>query len=82
MFHTGGKTWESWNELFKPVLIDNQTIIEDGRAMSDLLQGVTLEVMGEGNSMGPIADSLKEWAESLLQSAVEMLVEEAEAAAE
>ena len=30
MFHTGGKTWESWNALFKPVLIDNQTIIEDG----------------------------------------------------
>jgi len=41
-----------------------ETIIEDGRAMSDILQGVTLEVMGEGNSMGPIADSLKEWAES------------------
>lgn len=41
-----------------------ETIIEDGRAMSDLLQGVTLEVMGEGNSMGPIPDSLKDWAES------------------
>lgn len=41
-----------------------ETIIEDGRAMSDLLQGVTLEVMGEGDSMGPIPDSLKEWAES------------------
>jgi len=41
-----------------------ETMIEDGRAMSDILQGVTLEVMGEGNSMGPIPDSLKEWAES------------------
>jgi N-acyl-D-amino-acid deacylase len=41
-----------------------ETMIEDGRAMSDILQGVTLEVMGEGNSMGPIADSLKGWAES------------------
>lgn len=41
-----------------------ETIIEDGRAMSDLLQGVTLEVMGEGSSMGPIPDSLKDWAES------------------
>ncbi len=41
-----------------------ETIIEDGRAMSDILQGVTLEVMGEGNSMGPIPDSLKAWAES------------------
>jgi len=39
-----------------------ETMIQDGRAMSDLLQGVTLEVMGEGNSMGPIPDSLKEWA--------------------
>jgi N-acyl-D-amino-acid deacylase len=41
-----------------------ETIIEDGRAMSDVLQGVTLEVMGEGTSMGPIPDSLKAWAES------------------
>ncbi len=41
-----------------------ESLIEDGRAMSDVLQGVTLEVMGEGSSMGPIPDSLKEWAES------------------
>ena len=41
-----------------------ETMIEDGRAMSDILQGVTLEVMGEGNSMGPIPDSLKEWVQS------------------
>jgi N-acyl-D-amino-acid deacylase len=41
-----------------------ETMIEDGRAMSDILQGVTLEVMGEGNSMGPVPDSLKEWLKS------------------
>ncbi len=41
-----------------------ETMIEDGRAMSDVLQGVTLQVMGEGTSMGPIPDSLKSWAES------------------
>jgi N-acyl-D-amino-acid deacylase len=41
-----------------------ETMIEDGRAMSDILQGVTLEVMGEGTSMGPIPDTLKEWARS------------------
>jgi len=41
-----------------------ETMIEDGRAMSDILQGVTLQVMGEGTSMGPIPDSLKEWAVS------------------
>jgi N-acyl-D-amino-acid deacylase len=42
-----------------------ETMIEDGRAMSDILQGVTLQVMGEGTSMGPIPDSLKTWAKSL-----------------
>jgi len=41
-----------------------ETIIEDGRAMSDILQGVTLEVMGEGSSMGPIPDTLKDRAKS------------------
>ncbi len=41
-----------------------ETMIEDGRAMSDLLQGVTLEVMGEGDSMGPVPDTLKDWLES------------------
>jgi len=41
-----------------------ETMIQDGRAMSDILQGVTLEVMGEGTSMGPIPDSLKAWAQS------------------
>lgn len=36
-----------------------QTLIEDGRAMSDIKQGVTLEVMGEGSSMGPLNDAMK-----------------------
>ncbi len=36
-----------------------ESLIEDGRAMSDILQGVTLEVMGEGNSMGPLSDAMK-----------------------
>lgn len=35
------------------------SLIEDGRGMSDLKQGVTLEVMGEGWSMGPWNDTLK-----------------------
>ena len=37
----------------------NASLIEDGRGMSDLKQGVTLEVMGEGWSMGPWNDRLK-----------------------
>ena len=36
------------------------SLIEDGRGMSDILQGVTLEVMGEGMSMGPLSDTMKE----------------------
>lgn len=37
----------------------NESLIEDGRGLSDLAQGVTLEVMGEGNSMGPLTDEMK-----------------------
>jgi N-acyl-D-amino-acid deacylase len=36
-----------------------ESLIEDGRSMGDIKQGVTLEVMGEGNSMGPLNDSIK-----------------------
>jgi N-acyl-D-amino-acid deacylase len=35
------------------------SLIADGRALSDLKQGVTLEVMGEGSSMGPWNDAMK-----------------------
>jgi len=37
----------------------NESLIEDGRGESDLRQGVTLEVMGEGNSMGPLTAAMK-----------------------
>lgn len=36
-----------------------ETLIEDGRGLSDLRQGVTLEVFGEGWSMGPLNDAMK-----------------------
>jgi N-acyl-D-amino-acid deacylase len=36
-----------------------ESLIADGRGMSDILQGVTLEVMGEGSSMGPLNDAMK-----------------------
>ncbi len=35
------------------------SLLADGRAMSDVKQGVTLEVMGEGVSMGPLNQSMK-----------------------
>ncbi len=37
-----------------------ESLIEDGRAQSDVRQGVTLEVFGEGFSMGPLNDAMKE----------------------
>ena len=37
----------------------NESLIHDGRSQSDLRQGVTLEVMGEGESMGPLNDRMK-----------------------
>ncbi len=38
----------------------NESLIEDGRSQSDIRQGVTLEVMGEGVSMGPLNAKMKE----------------------
>jgi N-acyl-D-amino-acid deacylase len=37
----------------------NESLIADGRGMSDTKQGVTLEVMGEGWSMGPLSPAMK-----------------------
>jgi len=37
----------------------NDTLIEDGRSQSDIRQGVTLEVLGEGFSMGPLNEFMK-----------------------
>lgn len=40
-------------------------LFADGRGLSDLLQGVTLEIFGEGESMGPLTDEMR--AEALRQ---------------
>ena len=37
----------------------NESLIHDGRSQSDIRQGVTLEILGEGWSMGPLNDELK-----------------------
>ena len=37
----------------------NESLLDDGRSQSDIRQGVTLEVMGEGDSMGPLNDTMK-----------------------
>lgn len=38
----------------------NESLIQDGRSLSDIRQGVTLEVMGEGNSMGPLNETMRQ----------------------
>ena len=37
----------------------NESLIEDGLGQSDIRQGVTLEVFGEGSSMGPLSEAMK-----------------------
>ena len=38
----------------------NESLIEDGRSQSEIRQGVTTEIMGEGESMGPVNDRVRE----------------------
>lgn len=38
----------------------NESLIEDGRSQGEIREGVTLEVMGEGSSMGPLNPKMKE----------------------
>jgi N-acyl-D-amino-acid deacylase len=37
-----------------------ETLIEDGNSQSDIRQGVTLEIFGEGESMGPWSQAMRE----------------------
>ena len=36
-----------------------ESLIQDGRSQSEIRQGVSTEIMGEGNSMGPLNDRMK-----------------------
>ena len=38
----------------------NESLLHDGRSQSDIRQGVTLEVLGEGFSMGPLNEAMRE----------------------
>src|SRR3989454_10465070 len=38
----------------------NESLIADGRSQSDIRQGVTLEVMGEGVSLGPLTPEMQQ----------------------
>src|SRR5947207_11721868 len=38
----------------------NESLIQDGRSQSEIREGVTTEIMGEGESMGPVNDRVRE----------------------
>jgi N-acyl-D-amino-acid deacylase len=38
----------------------NESLLVDGRGLSDLKQGVTLEIFGEGESGGPLTEAMKQ----------------------
>lgn len=37
----------------------NESLIADGRSLGEVCQGVTTQIMGEGDSMGPVSDDMK-----------------------
>ena len=64
---TGASEVDAQGKAVSPGFINmlswaTESIITDPRSMSDIRQGVTLEVFGEGVSMGPLSDKMKaEW---------------------
>jgi N-acyl-D-amino-acid deacylase len=59
------RTIDAHGQVIAPGFINmlsqaQESLFVDGRAESDLYQGVTLEVMGEGDSMGPLTDAMAE----------------------
>ncbi|MCB0600363.1 MAG: D-aminoacylase [Saprospiraceae bacterium] len=61
---TGTETVDAGGMAVSPGFVNmlswaTESLIADPRGMSDLLQGVTLVVMGEGWSMGPLSDTMK-----------------------
>jgi N-acyl-D-amino-acid deacylase len=63
--YTGAKEIDARGLAVAPGFINmlswaTESLLHDGRAMSDVAQGVTLEVFGEGWSMGPLDEAMKE----------------------
>ncbi|WP_269714089.1 N-acyl-D-amino-acid deacylase family protein [Caulobacter sp. NIBR2454] len=60
----GAKEIDATGQAVSPGFINmlswaTDSLIADGRGLSDLKQGVTLQVMGEGSSMGPLTPAMK-----------------------
>jgi N-acyl-D-amino-acid deacylase len=64
----GQKETDATGKVVAPGFINmlswaNESLIADGDAQSDIRQGITLEVMGEGWSMGPLNAKMKQEAQ-------------------
>lgn len=62
---SGARTIDAGGKAVSPGFINmlswaTDSLIADPRGLSDLKQGVTLEVMGEGTSMGPLTPQMKQ----------------------
>src|SRR5205085_6291859 len=60
-----GKTVDAGGLAVAPGFINmlswsNESLIQDGHSQSEIRQGVTTEIMGEGESMGPVNDRVRE----------------------
>ena len=60
----GKKEVDAQGQILSPGFVNmlswaTESLLVDGRGMSDIMQGVTLEVMGEGWSMGPINEVMR-----------------------
>ena len=53
------KAWQFRQVFVNMLSQSDESLIQDGRSISDIKQGVTLEVMGEGTSMGPLNDFIE-----------------------
>ena len=61
---SAAKTIDATGQAVSPGFINMlswavESLIQDGRGLSDTAQGVTLEVFGEGDSMGPLTPEMK-----------------------
>jgi len=61
---TGGMVIDAGGMAVAPGFINMlswavESLIEDGRSQSDIRQGVTLEILGEGDSWGPLNEKMK-----------------------
>ena len=57
---------DAWGLAVAPGFINmlswsTESLIQDGRSQSEIRQGVTTEIMGEGESMGPMNDRVREF---------------------